>query len=456
MDTSRAPAVPRWAFVVPGALVVALTVPYLVAGPGFFLDDWFALRNARLDGWWQAAGSDQWSARPGAGVTYALSFGLLGDRAALHVLVATAVLAACATLLAVIARRFLPTAPALGLAAVWALVPNTSSIEMWPSALNIAVSLLAALIAVERLTTRAPTVASDVAFGVAGATSLLTYEATGPVLVGAAVAVGIGRSAADRRRLALVTVGALGAALVWLVAFIHPGKQGLDRWLDVGAVVPGHIGDSAFGSSPLGQVATLLVVVGVVVLAVAARRPVFGLEPAWEPRLLAAGAAVLVLGLVPFLRYLYAPLGLGDRVTVVSGIGGAMVLVAVLGLAWRGHVAVGVACTLIVVVAAGLARVDTVDTYATAADDGRRFLAVLDERFPDVPDRVITVGPRPVQHRNVSPFWNPEWVAVWHYGTRDARFVMSFDEARFATVAPADRIDVFELFELPPTQVVGG
>jgi len=44
------------------------------------MDDWWSLRNVRFEGALAAAGPQQWEARPGAGVIYALIFPLLGER----------------------------------------------------------------------------------------------------------------------------------------------------------------------------------------------------------------------------------------------------------------------------------------------------------------------------------------------------------------------------------------
>ncbi len=143
------PRVSSAAIVVLGAVVL---LPYVVAGPGFFVDDWFALRNARLDTWWNAAGSGQWHARPGAGVVYALTFGLLDDRPRIYVLLAAVVLVASAVVLDRILRRLLPPLVAVAIAAAWLVIPNHTSLEAWPSALNIALALLLFLAAMERLT----------------------------------------------------------------------------------------------------------------------------------------------------------------------------------------------------------------------------------------------------------------------------------------------------------------
>src|SRR5207249_9587137 len=69
------------------ALVVALALPYALAGPRIILDDWFFLRNAHFDGAFSAGGARQLMGRPGAWLLYAFQFGVIGRRPrALYVL----------------------------------------------------------------------------------------------------------------------------------------------------------------------------------------------------------------------------------------------------------------------------------------------------------------------------------------------------------------------------------
>ena len=124
------------------AVGVLLCGWHSVSGVGYVLDDWFAVGHATFDGAWSAAGPDQWRARPGAGVTYGIVFGLLRD----HPGVAVALLGALTTATAVafwsLLRRFAPERLATVAAVLWIVQPNHVSLEVWISAVNISVSLL--------------------------------------------------------------------------------------------------------------------------------------------------------------------------------------------------------------------------------------------------------------------------------------------------------------------------
>src|SRR4051812_38495528 len=64
---------PDWTI---AAVIVALALPYAIAGPHFLADDFVWLRNAQFDGWWHAGGT-RLSSRPGAFVVTAFSFGAI-------------------------------------------------------------------------------------------------------------------------------------------------------------------------------------------------------------------------------------------------------------------------------------------------------------------------------------------------------------------------------------------
>lgn len=80
-------------------LAVAVAIPYAVLGVGFVLDDWFALGNAHFDGALGAAGRESFLYRPGQGVAYALTFGLIGEHPLVHYVLQVALSAVAAVLL---------------------------------------------------------------------------------------------------------------------------------------------------------------------------------------------------------------------------------------------------------------------------------------------------------------------------------------------------------------------
>jgi hypothetical protein len=117
--------------------------------------------------------------------------------------------------------------------------------------------------------------------------------------------------------------------------------------------------------------------------------------------MVAAGLVVIVVGTLPFVRYFYEPLGAGDRVNVVAGVGTAMVWTGLLSwVAARVPRAPAVALTAVVVAAMGVAQLQRSAAWASAADDAERILASLP---PAHFQETITIERPPVRH-NVTAF----------------------------------------------------
>ena len=440
---------PRHAVAVLVVLATVLFVPVLVAGPGFYLDDWFTLRNARIDGSWSAADGSQLRARPGSNLIYALSFGVVGAHPAIHFLACALLVTLSAVLVHRIAARFCPAPAPLAIAAVWLVASNHSSLEMWPSTINISTSLVLLLGAIDLLTGDASRLRHAFAAGLL-VVSVLCYEATGPAAVVAVVAIALMlRRGRDRWHLVVVAGVPLGLAGAWLLANINPAKQDLDVWLAPEAVLPGHFGVSVVGDNVLATLLALAVLV--VSLAAAATVLLRRQDVGWELRLLAAGWVVLAAGVAPFVRYFYSPEGLSDRVTVVSGLGAAMVLVSAATWAARFVPAAAViGFAAIVLVAMVGRRTAIVDSYVTAADDSRRILAEVEQRWPSGPEETLVFGPYPVVRHNVVPLIDVDWMIQWRYGTLDVPVVHTFEERDFRQYPADQRVDLLELSELEP------
>jgi hypothetical protein len=159
---------------------------------------------------------------------------------------------------------------------------------------------------------------------------------------------------------------------------------------------------------PSGPIATLLGVAALVGLAALALRARWcGHAGTSAPereamKLVGAGLAVVVLGTLPFVRYFYEPLGAGDRVNVVAGVGTAMVWAGL--LRWLGEVVpwrpVAAAAGVLVVGAMATAGLQRSSAWAAAVDDGVRILRSLP---PPDGDGSITVE-RPPVRQNVTAF----------------------------------------------------
>lgn len=443
------PGVKHRSFALLSVAALSMSAPYALSGPGFFMDDWFALRAARLDGWYLAAGADQWRARPGAGATYALTFGLLHDRPAAHFAIAVALLLVASGLLLVVVTR-MSGSRTIGLVVsiVWLASPNHTSLEMWPSALNILLALVLLLAGAELATRSDTSYRSDVASSLVLGIGVLTYEAVAPAAVVLVVATAVWRRA-GRRRWVLLTagVGVQVLCLGWIGLNWHPAKRSVAQWIAPERVVTGNLADGVFGDWLPGQVfGTFVLIVLVWVLARRLRKGKWA--DARSQTLFVAGTAIVVLGAVPFVRYFYAPIGFGDRVTVVSGVGGACLLVGI-GLESRSLAprAARLGSVVAVLIAVGW-RMEMVSTYSAAADDGRRVIEAVRERFPEAPEDPLVFGPHPVLEDNVGAFLQLDWPMQWLYGTDEVTAITTSTEEEFEAAEPSRRFDLVRLSRL--------
>ena len=386
----------RTAVVALSALTAVMALPYALAGPNFILDDWYALRNAMFDGAFAAGGHNQALARPGAWVVYGLTFGLIGNHPLPIYLLQTLVNGATAVALFFVVRRFFPARAASATAAVWVVAPTHTSLDNWASASNISLALLAALLGVLALGRDRWNAQAALWFAV----SALCYEATMPVAAVAVLAVPLLARRRPRTTDVAVPAIALGSCGAWIVTHWHPDKH-VGGWADLRQFLPAHFG---WGLVQWRPYSTALAAATVVALAVMLARRLF---PSWRTpvgeseAMVLAGLAVMVLGVVPFLRYFYAPLGAGDRVNVVSSVGGALVLT---GLGWIALSAwrIGAAVLGVVIACGAVAtNVHRDRLYARTGDDVLRTMRELDRAIPD-PDGPIALGPHPLFTENIG------------------------------------------------------
>jgi hypothetical protein len=229
--------------------------------------------------------------------------------------------------------------------------------------------------------------------------SVLCYEATAPAALVGVVAVPWLQGRSWRRPL-LTALVVLAPVAAWMIVFFHPAKKAVHVRADLALVVPAHVGWGVFPSGILATVAGTLACAGAALVGVRAARRRHLDEAA---ALVTAGVAVVVLGTLPFVRYFYAPLGAGDRVNVVAGVGTALLwtglavaLRRVAGPAVLGGVAAAIAGGMVV---AGL---QGVSAWHAAGVDCRRLLASAAVRDARPGDDVAI--PRPPLRRNVAAF----------------------------------------------------
>jgi hypothetical protein len=441
VDHAAAPWWDRWATALVVAAVAAAFLPFVVHRPGFVLDDWFTLRNAAFEGAFGAAGPDQELARPGAWLVYAVVFGPLAAHTWAILALSAVVHAATAVLTHRLLRPHLGPGIALTATALWAWLPNHVSTEAWASAANIAVAALALMAGLVLIDPAQPRTRRRAGLALLAA-SVLCYEATLPLAAVGVVALPWLPTRRVHVRGTVEGALALGAPTAWIVWNWHPAKHVDSGGADLSQVLPAHFG---WGVLPAGGAATaglLVVVLGLVgVLAgwVHTGRGPIGREG----RALICGLVVVVLGVLPFVRYFYAPLGAGDRVSVVSSFGGALVWAGLLAIGIRHRREVAFAA-VVLVAAAGATRWDRAELWHRAGADAVAIVAGVSAAIP-APDGEIVVGPAPVQEGNLAAFLdrsNIEAALQRAYADPSTRARMATGPDDFAAVDPALRFDL--------------
>jgi hypothetical protein len=438
------------------ALSLLASAVYAVLGTGYVLDDWFTLRNARFEGAWASAGAAQQTARPGAAVVYAVVFGWVGQHPLVVLGVQAAIGVATAVVLVHLLRRFFPPGLALVATLLWVLLPNHTSLEVWASATNIALCVLLTVVATDLLCARdrrLQWVAIPI-FAAAG----LCYEAVLPLAAVAILVVPWVRRGRPDWRLVGGGAVALGAVAVWIVTHWQPAKQVSKSWADLSQMIGGHFG---WGIVPNGPVASLFTLIGLIGIGVAVARvamPSFRTQagpPEWA---VVTGLAVMVLGTIPFARYLYAPLGAGDRFNFVSSIGGAMVWAGILAMLWDWRRPLSVVLVVLLAGAAGVARVQRSVIWHQAGHDARAIQQGVVATIPH-PDGVVVIGPAPIQRQNIAAYLdqsNIEGALQLAYDDPHQAAGLAFSEGQFDRYPAGQRFDLRKVSQLrPDTRIVG-
>ena len=433
------------------AAEAAIGVAYAIGGAGYVLDDWFVLGNARVDGVLGAAGHDVFVSRPGSGLLYSLIFGLLGGHPLVGLAIATAISATTAVLLYLVAARYLSRATAIAITAVWIVLPNHTSLEFWLTCVPLAASAALVLGGALLLARPDPTTRDWAGALVLFVVGSLTYEAVVPIAV--AVAVFAPVFAGGRLQLRrLLTAGAVfGAVGAYLVINRNRVKHIDTDFVRLRQVLPGHFGWGVVRSGRGATVLLALASVGILVALLRLALPGFRTATGVGERLVAVGVAIMALGVVPFVAYLYAPLGAGDRFGLVSAIGGALVWVGLAVMCWRLRPLV-IAGAVVLLALAIAARVERTSTWTTAAGDSARVVAAIEQRFPDDPPSFIVLGPAPIQEHNVAAFLDQSNVlGMFRYvfGT-DVPGGIAYSVADFEAPPPDQRFDLRELSRLQP------
>ncbi|MFN8039392.1 MAG: hypothetical protein U0Q07_09295 [Acidimicrobiales bacterium] len=425
-------------------LAVLAGAIYLAIGPGLLMDDWWSLRNVAFGGPVDAAGSNQWLARPATGAIYAFVFGVVGPHPAVGVAILGALQAVSAVLFHRLLRAFVSPALAATAAVVWLLLPNHTSLEVWMSATNIAVSQVAVLVGALVLARARAGIGWSLLAGATFALAVLSYEAAAPMALAVAVAVPWLR----RRSLpvALVAAAALPVVLAGAWAWIHvnPAKRVSTTLVDLSPVLPANLG---WGVAPGGILAELLYVIGMVVIVAAAARLAV---PAWrcwsgeEDWAVVAGVAVMVLGALPFVRYAFEPLGGGDRENYLAAFGGALVWAGGLRMLTRWSPRLWVAGLVGLAVLALPVRWQRWQLWHTAGQDAAAMTREIADRG-QATGRPVVVGPGPIVISNITAFdgsMNMEAGVQYAGSDPSLRIVLVDSEGALLAAPPEDRVDL--------------
>lgn len=361
------------------------------------MDDWIHLRNQHFDG---VLGTGEYLglARPGAALVFAATTGLLHDHPAWVYVVQVGVTIANAVALRRLLRQFIPAEHALVCAAVWLLLPIHSATDHWAAALNISTATLLLLVGSDRLVRAARGEGPWWPAGLAFVVGMLCYEAVAPLAVVAVVAAGW-RSGELRK--AWATGGWLAVTGGWMLA--HTPKSATDELFDVASLPAAHFGPTAFGR--MWPVIAALMTVGAVMAV--RRRTVEGL-------MVAAGVAVVAVGMSAFIRFPMDLIGIGDRANAATSFGTALVVSGAL-------MSVSARRTLLVVVVVAVAvapvRLERDREYAWAGD---RAVSLLDgARFSE--DGGAWIGTCPPYRGFVAPlqgYWDAEPALQYRYDER--------------------------------------
>jgi hypothetical protein len=423
-------------------ITAAVYLPYLVRGTGFVQDDWYALGNAHFYGAFHAAGPSQETARPGAWLVYAALFGGAGAHPLVHLLLLEALDLAAGVLLYRLVRRFLSGGIAAATAVIWLVLPNHTAPEVWSSGANIALSAVLLLGGLLVLTGDATGARRALALA-ALAGAILCYEASAPIAALGVLAAVWPRGGRPFDR-SLFARGAVAVALPcgWILTHWHPDKH--TGRSDLGLALPGHFG---WGIVPDGGLATVVLLAACAGITLALGRvslPSFRVGAGAAEWAVLAGVVVIAAGLLPFARYAYEPLGVGDRAMFLSSMGGALVLAGIGAILHRVRSAIAVVAAAVLLAGAGTARVQRAGHWAAAADDATAIVAAVQAAVPQ-PHGPIVVGPSPVEHGDVAAFQDASHLRLalaLAYDDPTVTAVLTHSVAEFEREPAGQRIDI--------------
>jgi hypothetical protein len=329
-------------------LVVLMALPYGISGPRFHADDFAFLNSGHFDGAFRAAQGRQ-IGRPGALLTYDLTFGLVGQHPLLIYLLQVGLWIAAAVAVLFALRCLLPPATALAVALVWLVVPTHTALEHWASTTQALLALCLLAIGICAVASAADRGSSGWVGAVVLAAAVASYEVTAAVALAVVFVVPWLRQRRIRWGIVARGVIAISVPLVW--TWTHQVYIESSGHLDLGLAVPAHLSLGLKPFSTGSRVLSALALAGVFLALIRLVSPRLRSPSTEFETLTVAGFGVIVIGVLPLVNFASNFYGMDDRLTVVSGIGAAFVWVGIVGMtarSWQTHGATVVAALVLI------------------------------------------------------------------------------------------------------------
>lgn len=442
-----------------GAFVLVRAGLYAASGAGLILDDWSIVVNGGLNRLWEDPNTTFALSRPGAWVLLTVVNGGIGAHPLGLLAVITLLQLTAAWLLYRVALRWVTPAVALAVTVLWLVMANHSSLTVWGPIIPALVALCLLLGGVLALAS-GRWVLATACFCVAA----LCYETTLPAAaVATLVLPATPRVAWSRRAVTLALLGAIG---IWIAA--HPIYDVPLHLPALGVFWDAHFGRGLLGTdqgAPLvPTVLRLGTLAGIAWCLVrwwqGERRPGSG------PWLVIVGLAVGALGALGWVTLdpQAAPLGVFDRILVVSSLGAAAVWAGILLTAWA-HARVptaAVAVVLLVVCVAG--QVVTLGSWSRA---GRDVEVLVDHvaglsQHPGAHDFVVGPSPVRLDHHGVAGVYTEGFAndaATVAFGDDRGSLTIAEGPTSFTSEGQGTLIDWSDVFggtPVPYQDLVGG
>lgn len=414
-----------------GALVVARALVYGLFGVGFMADDWLIRANLEEYGIFGTSDGLALSASslPGAWVSYNVVFWLAGDHPVALLVIGTVLNLVLIGLLYVLLDRLFNPAIALGVTAVWVILPNHSSLTVWASTVQARqglILLLGGLLLLLRGRDREWLIAGPLL-----AIAALSYELTVPFAVLGTLLLPSRGSLGWRRR--AVVLAFVAAAWLWLRQ--HPHYPLSVNLRNPFFVWSGHFGGGLLGSITVpvqlrlltGTVIAVAVVTCLVLWALGDRR--------WDagPALVGIGLAMMALGYVTMSSNNAAldatETGSMDRLFSASSIGSAFVLVGIGLTIYQRRRRLAIAGAAVLVAIACLGTVSSARTWALVTDQAEALGPYLGRVSDDPANTRFVVTPDYPWFRGVTGHttWTASAMLHQRYGPGEGYVTMLGD-----------------------------